>query len=43
MRVTSDIATSMYRTGLDRFTGEEVYNAKHLRARKVQRALLQFF
>ena len=33
----------MYHTGLDPFTGEEVYVAKHLRDRKLQRALLQFF
>jgi uncharacterized radical SAM protein YgiQ len=38
-----DIATCMYHTGLDPFTGEEVYVAKHLRDRKLQRALLQFF
>ena len=38
-----DIATCMYHTGLDPFTGEEVYTAKHLRDRKLQRALLQFF
>ena len=38
-----DIATCMYHTGLDPFTGEEVYVAKHLRDRKMQRALLQFF
>jgi uncharacterized radical SAM protein YgiQ len=38
-----DIATCMYHTGLDPFTGEEVYIAKHLRDRKMQRALLQFF
>jgi hypothetical protein len=41
--MTSDIATCMYHTGLDPFTGEEVYTAKHLRDRKLQRALLQFF
>ena len=34
-----DIATCMYYTGLDPFTGEEVYTAKHLRDRKLQRAL----
>ena len=34
-----DIATCMYHTGLDPFTGEEVYIAKHLRDRKLQRAL----
>ena len=38
-----DIATCMYHTGLDPFTGEDVYTAKHLRDRKLQRALLQFF
>jgi hypothetical protein len=43
MRMTTDIATCMDHTGLDPFTGEEVYTAKHLRDRKLQRALLQFF
>jgi uncharacterized radical SAM protein YgiQ len=38
-----DIATCMYHTGLDPFTGEEVYVAKRLGDRKLQRALLQFF
>jgi uncharacterized radical SAM protein YgiQ len=38
-----DIATCMYYTGLDPFTGEEVYTAKNLRDRKLQRSLLQFF
>jgi uncharacterized radical SAM protein YgiQ len=38
-----DIATCMYYTGIDPFTGEEVYTAKHLNDRKLQRALLQFF
>ena len=38
-----DIATCMYHTGLDPFTGEEVYIAKHLRDRKLQRAIMQFF
>jgi hypothetical protein len=33
----------MYDTGLDPFTGQEVYVARHLRDRKLQRALLQFF
>lgn len=33
----------MYHTGLDPFTKKEVFVAKHLRDRKVQRALLQFF
>jgi uncharacterized radical SAM protein YgiQ len=38
-----DIATCMYYTGLDPFTGDEVYTARKLRDRKMQRALLQFF
>ena len=38
-----DIATCMYYTGLDPFTGESVHIARHLRDRKLQRALLQFF
>ena len=38
-----DIATCMYYTGIDPFTGEEVYTAKKLNDRKMQRALLQFF
>jgi uncharacterized radical SAM protein YgiQ len=38
-----DIATCMYYTGLDPFTGEEVTIARNLRDRKLQRALLQFF
>jgi Domain of unknown function (DUF3362) len=41
--VPRDIATCMYFTGLDPFTGEEVYVAKGLRDRKMQRALMQFF
>jgi uncharacterized radical SAM protein YgiQ len=38
-----DIATCMYYTGIDPFTKEEVYIARQLRDRKLQRALLQFF
>jgi uncharacterized radical SAM protein YgiQ len=38
-----DVATCMYHTGLDPFTKKEVFVAKHLRERKVQKALLQFF
>jgi hypothetical protein len=38
-----DIATCMYYTGIDPFTKQEVYVARHLRDRKLQRALLQFF
>ncbi len=33
----------MFYTGLDPFTGQEVHNARQLRERKVQRALLPFF
>ena len=38
-----DVATAMYYTGIDPFTKKEVYIAKQLRDRKLQRALLQFF
>lgn len=38
-----DIAACMYHTGLDPFTKRPVFIAKHLRDRKLQRALLQFF
>ncbi|HEY7426629.1 MAG TPA: YgiQ family radical SAM protein [Gemmataceae bacterium] len=38
-----DIATCMYYTGIDPFTKQEVYIAKGLRDRKLQRALMQFF
>ncbi len=38
-----DIATCMYHTGLDPFTGKPVESAKNLRDRKMQRALMQFF
>jgi hypothetical protein len=31
----------MFHTGVAPFTGEEVYVTKHLRDRKVERALLQ--
>src|SRR6266403_2450490 len=43
MRMTVDIATCMYYTGIDPFTKQEVYIARNLRDRKMQRALLQFF
>src|SRR4051794_40246085 len=43
MRTATDIATCLYHTGLDPFTGEEVHTAKHRSDRKLQRALLQFF
>ena len=38
-----DIATCMYYTGIDPFTKKQVYVAKGLRDRKMQRALMQFF
>ena len=38
-----DIATCMYHTGIDPMTGREVYVAKGMRERRLQRALLQFF
>jgi len=41
--MTRNIATCMYYTGLDPFIGQEVYVARHLRDRKLQRALLRFF
>src|ERR1700730_174069 len=33
----------MYYTGIDPFTKQEVYVARHLKDRKLQRALMQFF
>jgi uncharacterized radical SAM protein YgiQ len=38
-----DVATCMYYTGIDPFSKQEVYVARHLRDRKLQRALMQFF
>jgi hypothetical protein len=38
-----DVATAMYYTGIDPFTRKRVYVAEHLRDRKLQRALMQFF
>ena len=38
-----DLAACMYHTGIDPLTNKPVYIAKHLRDRKLQRALLQFF
>ncbi len=40
---TFDIAACMYYTGIDPFTKQQVHVAHHLRDRKLQRALLQFF
>ena len=38
-----DIATCMYHTGIDPMTRKPVHVDKHLRNRKLQRALMQFF
>src|SRR5439155_8691379 len=35
-----DIATALYYTGIDPFSKQEVYIPRHLRDRKLQRALL---
>src|SRR5436305_11199823 len=43
MQLAPDIATALYYTGIDAFTKKEVYVAKGLRDRKMQRALMQFF
>jgi hypothetical protein len=37
MQIAPDIAACMFHTGLDPFTEEEVYVAKGLRDRKMQR------
>jgi hypothetical protein len=41
-QVASDIATCTYYAGIDPFTGREVYVARLLRDRKLQRARPQF-
>jgi len=38
-----DIATCMYHTGIDPMSGKKIPVAQHLRDRKFQRALMQFF
>jgi hypothetical protein len=38
-----DVAACMYYTGIDPFTKQEVFVARHLKDRKLQRALMQFF
>jgi Domain of unknown function (DUF3362) len=38
-----DVAAAVYYTGIDPFTKQQVYVAKGLRDRKMQRALMQFF
>src|SRR5687767_14469185 len=42
-KVPFDIATCMYYTGIDPFSKQQVYVARGLRDRKLQRALMQFF
>ena len=39
----NDVATCMYYTGIDPFSKQQVYIARHLKDRKLQRALMQFF
>jgi Domain of unknown function (DUF3362) len=43
VQMAPDIATCMYYAGVDPFSGQEVHVARHLRDRKLQRTLLQFF
>jgi uncharacterized radical SAM protein YgiQ len=38
-----DIATCLYYTGIDPFTGKQAHVAKGMKDRKMQRALMQFF
>jgi uncharacterized radical SAM protein YgiQ len=38
-----DVATCMFYTGIDPFTKQKAYVAQHLRDRKLQRALMQYF
>ena len=39
----SDMAMSVYYTGIEPFSKQEIYIARNLRDRKLQPALLQFF
>ena len=41
--VRRDIATCIWYTGIDPIAGKPVHVARHLRDRKLQRALMQFF
>jgi hypothetical protein len=41
--MTPDVASCMFYTGIDPFTKQEVYVARHPRDRKLKRALMQFF
>src|SRR5262249_14438408 len=38
-----DVATCIYYTGIEPFSGREVYVTRQLKDRKMQRALMQFF
>ena len=41
--VPFDVATAMYHTGIDPFTGKKVHVARGMKERRQQRALLQYF
>jgi hypothetical protein len=43
LQMARDIATALYRTGIDPFTKKSVTVATGMRDRKMQRALMQFF
>ena len=43
MQMADNIATRMWYTSIDLMTGKPVQVARHLRDRKLQRALMQFF
>lgn len=43
MLTPTDIATALYYTGIDPFSKQDVFVAKGLKDRKMQRALMQFF
>jgi hypothetical protein len=43
MRMAPDVAIALDWTGIDPFTKQEVYVAKWLKDRKMQRALMQFY
>jgi hypothetical protein len=43
IRLTGDVATCMFYTGVDPFTKKPVHVACNLRDRKLQWALMQFF
>ena len=43
MRILHDIATCIFYTDINPFAGDEVFTARNLSDRKMQRGLLQFF